>query len=236
MQNPVSDLLSVPFQNDTDYGVGPYHRARNTLNIQPVIPFRLSDDWNLITRTILPIVYEPDVLHPTGGSSGLGDINPTAWLSPAQPKRLIWGVGLSALLPTATQRSLGTGKWGIGPSAVVLVQPHPWSIGVLAQNIWSFAGPDDFTQVNQLLLQCFVNYNLPHGWYLTSSPIITANWEADGNDWVVPWGGGVGKIFHLGESPLNAQISAFHNTAGPGIEGPSWQMRIQVALLFPKSR
>jgi hypothetical protein len=236
VQNPVSDLVSVPFQNNLDYGMGPFDRTRNTLNIQPVIPFALDLRWNLITRTIIPIIYQPDLQRETGGTTGLGDINPTAWLSPARSGDIIWGLGATALLPTATQRPVGTGKWGIGPSAVALVQPAPWTVGALAHHIWSFAGPDDRTQVSQSLLQYFINYNLPDGWYVTSSPIITANWEApEGTDWVVPFGGGIGKIFHLGDAPLNGQIHAYNTTVGGDQnEGPSWQLRFQLALLFPK--
>jgi hypothetical protein len=150
VQNPVSNLISVPLQDNVDYDIGPFDRARNTLNIQPVIPVGLSERWNLIVRTIVPIVYQPDVAQSTGGTSGLGDINPTFFLSPAHPGTLMWGLGPTFLLPTATQRPVGAGQWCAGP-AVVLVQPKPWTIGVLAQNLWSVAGEDDRADVNQLL-------------------------------------------------------------------------------------
>jgi hypothetical protein len=235
-QNPVADLISVPLQNNLDYDIGPFSRARYTLNIQPVIPQPLTADWNLIARIIVPVIYQPDVTQATDGTSGLGDFNPTFFVAPSKPGHLIWGVGPTFLLPTATQQALGNGQWGVGPAAVALAQPHPWSIGLLAQNIWSFAGQDTRDDVNQFLLQYFINYNLPQAWYLTSAPILTANWEAsDGNEWIVPFGAGIGKIFKLGSQAMNGQVSAYWNAVTPDdAPSPSWQLRIQLAFLFPK--
>jgi hypothetical protein len=234
LQNPVSNLISVPFQDNLNYGIGPFDRVSNTLNIQPVVPLHATDEWNVITRIIVPIVYQPNIHQPTDGISGLGDINPSLFLAPAHPGALIWGVGPAFLLPTATQTQLGTGKWSIGPTAVVLVQPHPWTIGALANNVWSFAGESGRSSVNQFYGQYFVNYNLPEGWYLTSSPVITANWKAtSGNVWTVPVGGGVGKVFRLASQSLNGQVTAFWNAVTPD-DGASWQMRLQLAFLFPE--
>jgi hypothetical protein len=237
-QNPVADLVSLPLQNNLDYDIGPFSRARNTLNIQPVIPHPLTSEWNLIARIIAPIVYQPDATQVAGGTSGLGDINPTFFLSRARPGQLIWGAGPTFLLPTATQQAVGTGKWSVGPAAVALVQPELWTIGVLAQNVWSFAGEDDREDVNQLLLQYFVNYNLSGGWYLTSQPILTANWkQPSGEEWVVPFGGGLGKIFKLGPQALNGQVSAYWNAVTPDDQpSASWQLRLQLAFLFPESK
>lgn len=236
VQNPVSNLISVPFQNNLDYDIGAFDRAGNTLNIQPVVPVPISEQWSLITRTIIPIVYQPDTLEPSGGDTGLGDINPTVFLSPAEPGTLIWGAGITAILPTATQRSTGSGRWSLGPAAVLLVQPAPWTIGLLGNQVWSFAGQDDRPDVSHFLLQYFVNYNLPRGWYLTSSPIITANWEApDGSEWLVPFGGGIGKVAKVYGQALNGQLSAYVNAVTPDdLPSPSWQLRIQLAFLFPK--
>src|SRR5262249_1694716 len=151
-QNPVTDLISVPLQNNLDYDIGPFHRARYTLNIQPVIPISLSGDWNLITRTILPVVWQPNTAAALGGTWGLGDLNPTQSAPPARPGALSWGAGLAFSLPTATQTNTGTGKWSIGPSVVVLTQPGHWTIGALASNVWSFAGNDDRPEVDVLTL------------------------------------------------------------------------------------
>ena len=243
-QNPVANMISVPFQNNTYFGIGPNEQTANVLNIQPVIPVKVGD-WNIITRTIIPIVYLPAPLEggipglpqnsPSGSTTGLGDINFTAFLSPEKPGKLIWGFGPSLGLDTSTSDFIGTGKWTIGPSLVLLVQPKPWSIGVLMRNLWSFAGPSDRETVNSFLTQFFINYNLPGGWYLTSSPAITANWEApSGQQWTVPLGGGVGKLLKVGRLPLNVQVQAFGNVVAPE-DAPDWNLRFQVQMLFPKN-
>jgi hypothetical protein len=233
-QNPVADLISVPFQENLDYGIGPFQRARSTLNIQPVLPFNASTNWNVIARVIVPVMYQPHVDAMTGGSSGLGDISPTAWLVPAHPGALMWGVGPAALLPTATQATLGAGHWAAGPSVVAVVQPKPWTLGFLVNNVWSFAGQEGRPGVNQGLLQYFINYNLPDGWYLTSAPIITVNWKAaSGERWLVPFGGGAGKVFKIGKQPVNGSFGAYGNAVRP-TDAPDWQLRVQLAFLFPK--
>lgn len=204
------------------------------LNIQPVIPINLARNWNLITRTIAPVIYQPDVTSRSGGEFGLGDINLTLFLSPAKSGKLIWGIGPIVSLPTATDKTLGTDKWAAGPSVVLLTMPGPWVLGVLANNIWSFAGDNDRPDVNQLLLQYFINYNFEGGWYLTSAPINTANWEADNdNRWTIPIGGGGGKVFRVGKQPLNFQTQAFYNVEKPDL-GPEWSLRVQLQFLFPK--
>jgi hypothetical protein len=235
VQNPVADLISVPFQNNTSYNIGTNERAANTLNIQPVIPVHLGERLLLISRIILPITYQPDLTSTGGGTSGFGDTNPTFFFSPARPGKLIWGAGPAFLLPTATQRSVGTGKWSVGPAAVVLIQPDPWTIGVLASQVWSFAGPSDRSTVSLMTVQYFVNYNLAHAWYLTSSPILTFNWEAPSSEeWLVPFGGGVGKIFKLGKLPLNASLQAYYNVrSDESTTLARWQARVQLAFLFP---
>jgi len=153
VQNPVSSLISVPLQNNTSFGIGPLDRTQNVLNVQPVIPSRASENWNLITRVILPLVYQPDPGQLDLGTMGLGDMNPTLFLAPAKPGKLIWGAGPTFILPTAMNSVLGQGKWSGGPSVVALVQPAPWTIGALVSNVWNFAGESDKPAVNQMLLQ-----------------------------------------------------------------------------------
>ena len=233
-QNPVSDMISLPFQNNTNFGIGPDDDAQNILNIQPVIPIGLGSDWNLITRTIAPLIYQPEITPGTGSEFGLGDINETLFLSPSKPGKIIWGVGPAFSFPTATDDVLGTGKWSAGPSAVALTMQGPWVIGGLVSNLWSYAGDSDRDDVNQFLFQYFINYNMSEGWYLTSSPAITANWEAESdNQWTVPFGGGLGKIFKIGKQPMNAQMQAFYNVETPD-GGPDWSLRFQLQFLFPK--
>ncbi len=233
-QNPVASLISVPLQNNTNFGIGPLDRTQNVLNIQPVIPTRVSENWNLITRVIMPLVFQPDVTQLNVGTLGLGDINPTFFLSPAKPGKLIWGMGPAFLLPTASNTVLGQGKWSGGPSVVALVQPGHWTLGVLVSNVWNFAGESDKPAVNQMLLQYFLNYNLKRGWYITIQPIITANWKASsGNVWTVPFGGGIGRIMKVGAQPINLSLQFYGNTAYPTGTSP-WGMRAQIAFLFPK--
>lgn len=173
---------------------------------------------------------------PAGTNSvfGLGDINQTFYISPAASRGLIWGIGPSITLPTATSTEIGSGKLSAGPGAVALVMPKPWVIGILGRQLWSVAGPSSRKDVNQLLLQPFVNYNLPGGWYLVSSPIVTADWTAtSGNRWNVPVGGGIGKIFRIGSQPMNASLQAFDYPIHTSF-GPSWAVRFQLQFLFPR--
>ena len=232
-QNPVANLISFPLQNNTNFGIGPYERAQNVLNIQPVIPFHITENWNLITRTILPVVWQPND-QPTQGWFGFGDLNPSLFLSPAKPGKLIWGLGPALVFPTATAEQLGQGKFSLGPSVVVLSTPGHWVLGALVNNVWSVAGPHERAVVNQMLLQWFVNYNMKKGWYFTTSPIITADWRApSGNQAVVPFGGGMGRIMKLGFQPVNISGQFYGNAVHPAGASP-WSMRLQVQLLFPK--
>jgi hypothetical protein len=233
-QNPVASMISVPFQNNTSFGVGPFERDQNILNIQPVIPVRLSDSWNLISRTIVPIVWQPNTAQPTQGWFGFGDLNPQFYFSPSKASKLIWGAGPQFLVPTATSQQLGLGKFGIGPSVVVLTTPGHWVIGALANNIWSVAGPEGRANVNQMVFQWFINYNMKKGWYVVTSPVVSANWEASsGNVWNVPLGGGVGRIMKMGNQPINITAQFYGNAVHP-IGASPWGMRLQVQLLFPK--
>ncbi len=230
-QNPIANLISVPFQNNANFDVGPYHRPQNVLNFQPVIPIHVTDDWNLITRWITPIIYQPRISPTEGAEFGLGNLSPAFFLSPAHSGEIIWGVGVQTWLPTATDKNLGINKWGAGPAAVALTIQGPWVIGVLANNVW--AGTTD-QRVSTLTVQPFVNYNLPHGWYLTSSPVITANWVAKNDErWTVPIGGGIGRLFKVDKLPINTQLQAFYNVVRP-TDGPSWTLRFQLQFLFPR--
>jgi hypothetical protein len=235
-QNPVGNLISLPFQNNTNFDVGPLEKTQNILNIQPVYPIHVNEDWNVITRTIIPLIWQPAFVPGQGSTFGLSDIQFSAFLSPANPGAVIWGVGGIAQLPTNTDDLLGNDRWGLGPTAVVLkmAKGDPWVYGALINNIWSVTDSNGSPPINQMLLQPFLNYNFPGGLYLTSAPIITANWQADSDDtWTVPLGGGVGKIFHLGKLPVNTQLSAYYNVETPTF-GADWQLRFQVQLMFPK--
>ena len=235
-QNPVRNLISLPFQNNANFNVGPESGTQNILNIQPVIPISVNKDWNIITRTIVPVISNPSLGPTIPSKDGVGDIVFTAFLSPANPGHLIWGAGPVVQVPTNSSAELGNKNWGLGPSFVVLHLDHgdPWVYGVLVNNIWSLSSSKQGGSYNNGLIQPFVNYNFSEGFYLTSSPILTVDWKADsGQRWVVPLGGGVGKIFHLGKLPVNTQLAAYYNVVHPD-NGADWQLRFQVQLMFPK--
>jgi len=235
-QNPIANLISVPFQNNTNFNVGPQNGTQNILNIQPVIPFTLNKDWNLITRTIIPVISQPAFAPTQDRENGVGDVQISGFLSPANAAGTIWGVGAIAQLPTHTNDRLGNDRWGLGPTAVALrlEKGSPWVYGALVNNVWSVSSSSSDPAYNNFLLQPFLNYNFPGGFYLTSAPIVTADWKADSSQrWTVPLGGGVGKIFHLGRLPVNTQISAYYNVVKPD-DGPNWQLRVQVQFMFPK--
>lgn len=234
LSNPVASLISVPFQYNFDYGYGSEDGSKNTLNVQPVIPASISDDWNLITRVILPVVYQDDVFGDSGSQFGLGDTTPTLFFSPKAPTAggLIWGMGPVFLLPTATDDLLGGEKWGIGPSVVMLKQtPAGLTYGVLANHIWSVAGDDDRADISNTFLQPFVSKALGKGRTITLNTESSYNWED--SQWTVPlnlqytvvkrWGkqlvsiGGGGRVFL--ETPDG---------------GPDWGLRLIVTLLYPR--
>jgi hypothetical protein len=240
-QNPVGNLISVPFQENAYFNVGPEDRTQNVLNIQPVIPISITDDWNIITRTILPIISQPAFTPNGSRTNGIGDVQISAFLSPAKPGAWIWGVGAITQLPTHSNNLLGNNNAGIGPTAVFLHLEHgsPWVYGVLANNVWSVNGsasPVSSSSVsyNNGLIQPFINYNFESGAYITSSPILTVNWDARGSQqWTVPMGAGVGKLFKVGKLPVNTSLSGYYNVVRPDF-APNWSVRLQIQLMFPK--
>ena len=237
-QNPIADMISLPFQLNINLNAGPDKKTQEVLNIQPVIPVNLNPEWNLITRTIVPLISQPQFAPGQDRTNGLGDVQFSAFLSPARPGAWIWGGGVIVQAPTASDDVLGQGKWGLGPTAAALhmEKGSPWLYGALINNVWSVGGDSDRADVNQMLLQPFINYNFPHhpGLYLSFSPIITANWEASsGNKWTVPVGLGIGQIMRWGRQPVNLQAAAYYNVERPDF-APNWNIRLQVQFLFPK--
>lgn len=231
-QNPVANCLSIPFQNNTNFGYGPNNdRVQNMLEIEPVIPFF---DGKLITRTIFPLVWQPDWTESSGSSMGLSNVQITAFYVP-KTKNIIMGVGPILSLPAASA-SFGSEKWGIGPSLVMVKMTKKWVFGFLVNNVWSFAGKKDAVDENSFLLQYAITYNMKDGLYVNTAPIVTANWEASsGQQWIVPLGLGVGKIVTLGgKLPLNLQAGYYYNVVAPDF-GPKSQIRLQVSLLLPTS-
>jgi hypothetical protein len=232
-QNPIADLVSVPFQSNTNFNAGPFNRTQEVLNIQPVVPMHLTDDWTVISRTIIPLASQPSPLF-NSNTNGVGDITQSLFLTPAHPGPLIWGVGPVFTAPSASDPILGTGRVLFGPTAVFLTTPGHLVMGVLLNNQWSVGGDPLRPAVNTFLAQPFINYNMAHGWYLTSSPLITANWlAASGQQWLVPIGGGFGRIFRLGVQPVSANIAAYYNVVRP-TGTADWQLRAELSFLFPE--
>jgi hypothetical protein len=231
-QNPISDLISVPFQNNFNFGVGPEDKLQYILNIQPVLPQQINEEWNWIHRAIIPIIDQPAPVD----EFGLGDIQYQGFLSPANPGKLIWGVGPVLQVPSATDDQLGTEKWSAGAGVVALQMTGPWVYGALMNNIWSFAGDDSRPDVNQMLIQPFINYNLGRGLAIGTSPVITANWEASsGQRWTVPLGAQISQIIPIGKIPVSFLLGAYYNIEKPD-NGPDWSLRFQFSLLFPKKK
>lgn len=244
-QNPVSSLISVPFENNTNFGVGPWNGTDNILNIKPVYPISITENWNLINRAILPVIYldnrKFDVSTPAGKMTikqdsefGIGDLTYQGFISPAKPGKLIWGVGPALVMPTGNDH-MTSEKWSIGPSAVLLTMPGNWVIGTLLQNVWSVGGKEYVPDVNQGVFQYFINYNMKGGWYVTMAPTITANWEAEAYDdvWTVPVGGGFGRVFKIGKQPVNLKLAAYYNVVKPDF-GADWTLQTQLTFMFPK--
>ncbi len=228
-QNPVGNMSSLPFQYNLNFNVGPDNDEQSILNIQPVYPININEDWNWINRVIIPVIDQPSPVN----KSGLGDIQYQGFLTPTEPGKIIWGLGPVISIPTASDDLLGSEKWSGGAGLVLLKMKGPWVFGSIINNIWSFEGSDDREDVNAFFWQYFINYNLP-GFYFTSAPAITADWKADSSDrWTIPFGGGVGKIIKIGKLPVNCQLNSYYNVEHPD-GGADWQVRAQVQLMFPK--
>jgi hypothetical protein len=242
-QNPVGNITVVPFQNNFNYGFGPYTRMQYNLNVQPVVPIMLGQQMNLIARTIVPVVNQPSTAAPPVCASaigcpstfGLSDVQEQLYFAPkTKPGQLVWGVGPIFQFPSATATLIGSGKWSAGPDAVALVMPGKWVLGVLVTQLWSFAGPSSRASVSSGLVQPFVNYNLKNGWALSSAPIVTANWTA-ANKWAVPLGGGIAKTFKDDEQLMSVSVQYYTYVVRP-LASPQTNLKIVWSLLWPVKR
>ena len=231
LQNPIASLISVPIQNNWDFGIGPANAMRYTLNIQPVIPFALSDDWNLISRTILPII---DAESPTVGGSnkfGLGDTLESLFLSPSRPTSsgLIWGAGPAVLLPTGTD-GLSGHEWAAGPTVVLLKQDGPWTYGLLANHLWSVAGSGG-ASVNATFLNPWLSYTTKTSTTFSVQTEATYDWQQ--RQWTAPVSAVVGQVMNIGSQPIELSLGVRYYAEKPA-DGPDWGMFLQVTFLFPK--
>jgi len=235
-QNPVANMISVPFEfwhNEGENGTG------FSMVAKPVIPTPLGS-MNLINRLILPYasidgaMEMPDtgVNNAAVDENGLADITYQGFFSPAKPGALIWGAGFALQMPTASSDALGSDLWSAGPSVLLLTMPGKWVVGLLAQNVWDFAGSGDGS-VNKMTLQPIVNYTLKNGWYLTSAPAWTADWNAEsGEQWNVPLGAGVGKVQKLGKLPVDFKL-VYYNYVAQRALGPDWSVLLGIKLIIP---
>ena len=233
-QNPISTLISVPFENNTTFNNGTEDAIVNILNIKPVVPLSIGENWNLINRLIVPVIYQEERFPGEGDVFGLGDFTYQGFFSPKKAGKLTWGLGPQLQLPTGMDR-LTSNQWALGPAAVGLMMPGPWVVGLLVSNVWNIGGGyEDAQDVNFFTAQYFINYNMKGGWYLTTAPIITANWEADSdNTWTVPFGGGVGRVFKIGKQPVNLKVAGYYSVERPD-NASDWNLQAQLTFLFPK--
>jgi len=232
LANPIASLISLPLQLNSDTDIGPDDDGdRTALNVQPVIPFTLNEDWNVISRTIVPIVSQDDVFPGAGDQFGLGDVVQSFFFSPAQSSP-IWGAGPVFLIPTATEDELGTEKWGAGPTGVVLQQAGPWTYGALANHLWSFAGEDDRAEINATFVQPFLAYTTPEAWTFTLQSESTYDWRDE--EWSVPIHVMATKVVHFGSQlvSIGGGLRYWADSPDSGPEGLG--LRVMVTFLFPR--
>ena len=235
LTNPLADLISVPIQMNFDRGIGPADDGEKiTTNVQPVVPFRLNEDWQLISRTIVPVVYQNDIVPGSGSQFGLGDINLSLFFSPKKPTAggVLWGVGPVFLLPTATDAKLGSKKWGAGPAALALTMRGPWTAGALANHMWSFAGDDERQDISNTFVQPFVAYTWPSAWTVSLQSESSYNWKS--RQWSVPVNVAVSKLVRVGRLPLSLQAGVGYWAQSPDAGPEGFRFRLQVSMVLPK--
>jgi hypothetical protein len=227
-QNPVANMISLPLQFNFNGNVGPQQNVQTVVNVQPVIPQKLNDDWLWIHRLIVPVIDQPSPVN----NSGIGSTLYEGFLTPAKPGSIIWGVGPVIGAPTFTE-DLGTDKWTAGPGLLLMKMHGPWVYGGLVFNSWSFGGSGE--NVNLMTAQPFLNYNFKN-FYLNSAPVITADWEvgADHNQLLLPVGATIGKVFKFeGMPPINMRLGGYSNVITPDL-GADWQVQFQLQFIFAK--
>ncbi|MFZ0827820.1 MAG: transporter [Verrucomicrobiia bacterium] len=232
LNNPVAALISVPIQNNWDFGIGPAHAMKYTANIQPVIPISMCRDWNLILRTIVPVIYAESPVNGGLDRSGLGDTTQSFFFSPKAPVGgWILGAGPVGYYPTATESQLGGGKWGAGPTIVALQQSHGFTYGILANQIWSFAGQDNRQNINSTYLQPFFSYTTKTYTTPSINTETTYNWQAE--QATVPLNFAIQQLVKIGGHPVAFQIGYRYYVEKPS-GGPDWGLRFTITFLFPK--
>jgi hypothetical protein len=250
LSNPVASLVSVPFQFSWDQPVGPYDDTRFVLNVQPVIPMSLNEDWNLILRWIMPYIGQPPLSDGALPTSGMGDIVASMFFSPAKVGKFIWGAGPVFMLPTNANATLGSSKWSAGPTVVLLQQRGSWTYGMLWNHVWSFAGSDNSGgvergDVNADFMQPFLSYTTKTAVTFSLNAEASSNWRLysrdsdgsllpqDGTQWIVPINVAVSKLASFGPFPMSLGAGVGVFAAAPDNQ-PSWRLRITGTILLPR--
>jgi hypothetical protein len=226
--NPIADVTKLSASASRDYGVGPDRRSPPALNFQPVVPFRLNDEWHVITRSSVSVIRLPD----PDATTGLGDLSSSFFLSPARTSSWIWGAGPILQLPTATDAKLGTEKWSAGPTAAAIYANEPWVNGILVSHLWSFAGAHDREEVSLTQIESQLSYTYPSNWYLQTNPTFAYDWKTPaGQRWTVPLGLDVGKVYPSRLQGWGWQLGAYSNVVKP--DGAArWQLRAQFSVAY----
>ena len=235
LTNPIADIMTIPVQFNYDQDIGMNDQgSKMLLNVQPVVPFKVNDDWNLITRTIIPLVYQDDVFPGRGSQSGLGDINMSLFFSPRKPTEggITWGVGPVFLFPSATDSLLGGKKWAAGPGVVALTIRGNWTVGGLANHVWSFAGDNDRSDISNTFLQPFVAYTWPNAWTVSAQSEASYNWET--RDWSIPFNVAVSKLVFLGRLPVSLQAGVGYWMESPNAGAEGLRYRLQANIVLPR--
>jgi hypothetical protein len=234
-ENPVTRFYTLPLRYKSSFEDGFYNATTNNLELSnAVLPIPLDDDWFIIARTKGAFVSQAPKQRGNNWEDGLNDAQTTLFLSPARATRFFWGAGPVILLPTATNSTTGMSRWGSGPSIALVWQDYvPWTVGIIANNVWSFGGPPSGSSTNSLLLNPIVSYRFGDGWSLSTSPNITANW-ASKNDkrWTVPVGGGIGKAFKIGAQPMTLKFETYYNVVRAGDNASVWGTQLTLSFLF----
>ena len=236
MQNPLADLISLPFQNQTNFNVGPNKGTQDILNVQPIIPIHINEDWNVITRTILPLVWSPS-FQPVANVPPFG-LSPTSFSAFLSPTRAIdgwtWGIGPIVELPTITDKNLGSNVWGLGPAVIAVRVAHPWVYGVVINTAFSLGGTSGLGGTKYALtsINPFINYNFGEGWFVGTQSLTTASWDTRGEKWTLPVGLQGGRLIKIaGKLPVNLLAGAYYNALRPTGTG-TWQLLTQVTFIF----
>ena len=232
VHNPFEDFIKVPIESESDFGIGAHHNVGASLNIEPVIPFRLTAGWDLIALPNFTLTYQPSPHE----EYGLDDTQLSLFFTPHGIDKWLWGVGPIVQLPTATGTRLGTGRWSAGPTAAFIYSQGPWFNGVLAYQLMSFAGDQDRGSVNQTFIEPQISYNFESGWYVDTNPSITFDWTADtGTGWTLPVGADIGKAFSIGSQAMSLQLGSY-DLAKRSDGDPQWLIRMQLTMLFPTGK